>query len=154
MTLASLWGVAFLFGALLALLMPGFFADVVRSSHRYGLSLGVGAITLVAGLVWAVIAVLLLCIGLAGGVVVLLLFAPALYSAQVFVGTWLGEELLGPPAGTGNVLGRLALGLLVIRLLWLIPYLGWIIWCAVILWGLGALVLAFYSRSRPLPAVA
>lgn len=152
--LALLWGVAFLFGMLIALLMPGFFADVVRSSRRYAVSLGVGAITLVACVVLAVIAVLLLCLGLAGGVVVLLLFAPALYSAQVFVGTWLGEQLLGPSTSTGNVLGRLALGLLVVRVVWLIPYLGWIIWLAVHLWGMGALALTLYKTARPQVAVA
>jgi len=149
MQLFLLWGVAFLFGVLMALVMPGFFAEVVRSSYRYGVSLGVGAITLGAGVVLAVIAVLLLFIGLAGGAVVLLLFAPALYSAQVFVGTWLGEKLLGPSAGSGKVLGRLALGLLVIRVVWLIPYLGWILWLGVELWGLGALTLTLYKTARP-----
>ncbi len=152
--LALLWGVAFLFGVLIALLMPGFFAAVVRSSHRYGVSLGVGAITLCAGVILAVIAVLLLFIGLGGGMVVLLLFAPALYSAQVFVGTWLGEKLLGPSTGTGKVLGRLALGLLVIRVVWLVPYLGWIIWLAVHLWGVGALTLTLYKTARPQVATA
>jgi len=152
--LGMLWGVAFLFGVLIALLLPGFFADVVRSSDHYGVSLGVGAITLVACMVLAVIAVLLLFIGLAGGVVVLLLFAPALYSAQVFVGTWLGEKLLGPSTGTGDVLGRLALGLLVIRVVWLVPYLGWIIWLAVHLWGVGALTLTLYKTARPQVATA
>jgi anti-sigma factor RsiW/cytoskeletal protein CcmA (bactofilin family) len=149
-----LWGVAFLFGVLIALVMPGFFAEVVRSTHRYGVSLGVGAITLAAGVVLAVIAVLLLCIGLAGGAIVLLLFAPALYSAEVFVGTWLGEKLLGPSAGAGKVLGRMALGLLVIRVVWLIPYLGWILWLGVELWGVGALALTLYKTARPQAATA
>lgn len=147
--LALLWGVAFLFGGLITLVMPGFFAEVVRSSHGYGVSLGVGAITLAAGVVLAVIAVLLLFIGLAGGAVVVLLFGPALYSAQVFVGTWLGEKLLGPSTGAGKVLNRLALGLLVIRVLWLIPYLGWILWLGVELWGVGALTLSLYKTTRP-----
>ena len=147
--LALLWGVAFLFGALITLVMPGFFAEVVRSSHRYGMSLGVGAITLAAGVVLAVIAVLLLFIGLAGGALVVLLFGPALYSAQVFVGTWLGEKLLGPSAGMGKILSRLALGLLAIRVLWLIPYLGWILWLGVELWGVGALTLSLYKSTRP-----
>jgi hypothetical protein len=147
--LALVWGVAFLFGSLITVLMPRFFAEVVRSSDRYGVSLGVGAVTLAAGVALAVIAVLLLFIKLAGGAVVLLLFGPALYSAQVFVGTWLGEKLLGPSAGTGKVLSRLALGLLVIRVLWVIPYLGWILWLGVELWGVGALTLSLYKSTRP-----
>lgn len=147
--LALVWGVAFLFGGLITVLMPGFFAEVVRSSYRYSASLGVGAITLAAGVVLAVIAVLLLFIKLAGGVVVLLLFGPALYSAQVFVGTWLGEKLLGSFAGTGKVLSRMALGLLVIRVLWVIPYLGWILWLGVEVWGVGALTLSLYKSTRP-----
>ncbi|MBI3670599.1 MAG: hypothetical protein HY237_12560 [Acidobacteria bacterium] len=146
--LALRWGVAFLFGVLIASLVPGFFADVVRSSRRYGMSFAVGSIAAVSALILACVSVLLLVIGLAGGLVVLMLFAPALYASQVFVGTWLGEQLLGPSAGTGEVIARLALGLLVIRVLGVIPFLGWFVWLAVLLWGLGALTLAIYRGAR------
>ncbi len=143
------WAVAFVYGMLLAVLMPGFFADAVRSSRNYGLSFGVGALTCVGGCVLAVIAVVLLAVGLAGGVIALLIFGPALYATQVVVGVRLGEQWLGPSRNTGETVARLALGLLVIRALWIIPIFGWVVWLAVILWGLGALVVTLYRGARP-----
>ena len=148
------YGGAFVFGLVLVLLAPGFFAEVVRSSERVGVSLGLGAVALVTGLILLVVGIVLLIIGVPVGLVATFLFLPAIYAAQTFVGAWLGEKLLGPSMGTEATLGRLALGLLIIRVLGLIPYLGGFVWLAVILWGVGALVLALYTRARPARAVA
>ena len=146
------YGGAFVFGLLLLFLLPGFFTDVVRSSHRYGISLGIGAIALVAGLIMLIVGIILLVIGVPAGLAATFLYVPAIYAAQTFVGAWLGGKLLGPSASTEAVIGRLALGLLIIRVLGLIPYLGGFVWLAVILWGLGALILAIYKRTRSEPA--
>jgi len=148
------WGAAFIFGMLIALLMPSFYGDVVRASHRYGLSLGIGALTLAAGCILALVSLLLLLIRMPVGVMVLLLYFPAIYAAQVFVASWIGDKLLGPATSSSEILGRLALGLIIIRVLGMIPVLGALVWLAVILWGVGALVFSFYSRSRPQPALA
>jgi hypothetical protein len=50
-------------------------------------------------------------------------------------------------------------GLLIIRVAGLIPFLGGLVWLAVFLWGTGAVLLGFYRMSRaesapsaPLPA--
>jgi hypothetical protein len=76
-------------------------------------------------------------------------FAPALYAAQVFVGTWLGSKILGEPSNaTSAVIGRMALGLLILHVARLIPFLGGLLWLAVLLWGSGAVLLAFYRMSR------
>jgi cytoskeletal protein CcmA (bactofilin family) len=148
------WAAAFLLGMLIVLLMPGFFSDVVRSTRNVGLSFGLGAIVLLAGVLLALISVLLLLVGVPVGMAILLLYAPAIYASQAFVGCFLGEKLLGPSSGGGEVLGRLALGLLVIRVLAMIPIVKVLVWIAVILWGVGALTLSLYGRSRTRPAVA
>jgi len=141
------WGAAFVFGLTLLLLVPGIFAEVVRSARRYGPSFGFGALVLCGTPILAVIACVTI-VGLAVGIGTLLLWLVALYSARVFVGAWLGEILLGPPAGTGAMIGRLAAGLLVLRLLCMVPYVGGLVKLAVGIWGLGALALTLYDRSR------
>jgi hypothetical protein len=148
------WGAAFLFGLVALFMMPGFFSEVVSSARRYGLSLAVGALALLVGLVLCLCGFVLLLINVPAAIVAFALYIPAIYAAQVFVGAWIGEKLLGGSAETSALLGRLALGLLIIRILGNLPYLGSWIWLGVIFWGLGALVLAFYKRSRPLPAAA
>jgi len=147
------FGAAFLFGLMMVLLLPRFFGDVVSSSRRYGPALGLGFLMLIATPILAVIACLLL-VGLSVGLSTLLLYALAVYAAQVFVGTWLGQELLGESSETGAVLGRLALGLLVLRVVGNVPYLGPLAWLVVIVWGLGALSLTCYARLQRQPAAA
>jgi hypothetical protein len=56
---------------------------------------------------------------------------------------------MGPGIGTGAIIGRLAIGLAILRLLRLIPFAGHLISLLVVIWGLGALVLAIERRMRP-----
>jgi cytoskeletal protein CcmA (bactofilin family) len=146
-----LWGAGFLFGLVLLLLMPRFFAEVVHSGDRFGPSLGIGALVLIVTPIAAIIACITL-VGLAVGIGTLLLYVIALYSAKCFVGAWLGEKILGVSAGTGPMIGRLALGLFLICIARNLPYLGGLIMSVVLTWGLGALALALYRRTKPLQA--
>jgi hypothetical protein len=76
-------------------------------------------------------------------------YAPILYMAQVFVGTWLGNRIMGePPAVTSAVIGRIAVGLLILHAARLIPVLGGLVGLVVVLWGTGAVLLGFYRMSR------
>lgn len=145
---ALFWAAAFILGLVMVLLVPGFFADVVRSSRRYGPALGFGALTLFATPILAIIACVTI-VGLALGLSTLLVWIVALYAAQLFVGAWLGETLLGEPSGTGAVLGRLAVGLLIVKAAEAVPYLGGWVKLLVIIWGMGAMALAIYRRARP-----
>ena len=47
-----------------------------------------------------------------------------LYSSTIFVAGWLGEALLGPRPGMGPAIGRLALGLFILHVLRVLPYVG------------------------------
>jgi cytoskeletal protein CcmA (bactofilin family) len=149
-----LWGASFLFGLLVLLLLPGFFADAVQSAKRVGPAMGFGALFLFATPVVAVLACVTI-VGLAIGVTTFFLFFIALYSSQIFVASWLGEQLLGgAPVGVGAAVGRLALGLAIIRVLSMVPIAGSLIAFIVIIWGLGALVLALHRRMSPHVAAA
>ncbi len=142
------WGASFLFGLVLLLIAPAFFIDVVNSSRRAGPAIGLGVLFLFATPIAAIIACITI-VGLGLGLSAILLYLVALYSTQVFVGAWIGEKLLGSGIGIGPALGRLALGLAVIRVLVMIPFLGPLVVLAVIVWGLGALALTTYKRTRP-----
>lgn len=142
------WGASFLFGLVLLFLMPGFFVDATSACNKYAPAIGFGVLFLFAMPIAAVIACITV-VGLGVGISSLMLWLIILYSAQVFVGAWLGEKILGAGTGAGAALGRLALGLLILRALRMLPYLGGWIGFAVIIWGMGAVALAVYKHLRP-----
>jgi cytoskeletal protein CcmA (bactofilin family) len=149
-----LWGASFVFGLVLLLAAPGFCSDAVQASKRIGPSLGFGALFMFA----TPIAVLISCltiVGLGVGIAALMCYLIAVYSAQVFIGSWLGETLLGTASGIGPLIGRMALGLAILHALRMVPFVGPLIGLLVVLWGMGALVLALYRNMRsPQPAAA
>ncbi|MGA8871269.1 MAG: hypothetical protein WB460_09025, partial [Candidatus Acidiferrales bacterium] len=87
-------------------------------------------------------------VGLGIGISALLLYLISLYAAQLFVGSWLGEQLLGYTVGIGPAVARLAIGLALLRVLRMIPFVGPLAGFIIIIWGLGALVLAAYGRMH------
>jgi cytoskeletal protein CcmA (bactofilin family) len=150
---ALLWGSAFLVGLALLLLAPGIISDTVRSIDRFGVSIGFGALLLIATPVVVVIACITL-VGIGVGIATLFLYLIGIYAGQCFIGTWLGEKILGAGVGTGAMIGRLALGLAVIRVLRMVPHVGGLIMAFVMCWGLGALAVALYRRAHPQAAAA
>jgi anti-sigma factor RsiW len=143
------FGVALLLGVLLLTVFPGFFRATLRETGRIGLPIGVGALALICGVFLLAIGVLLLFVGVGAGVASVLGLAPILYIAQVFVGAWLGNKILDETADvTSAIIGRIALGLLILHLVGLIPVLGVLVWLAVLLWGTGAVLMGFYRMSH------
>jgi hypothetical protein len=99
------------------------------------------------------LAILLIFVGVGAGVASVLAYAPILYVAQIFVGAWLGSKVLGEASNTTSaVIGRIALGLLILHLAGLLPVLGALMWLVVLLWGTGAVLMGFYRMSRAEPA--
>jgi cytoskeletal protein CcmA (bactofilin family) len=142
------WAAAFLFGLVLMLIVPGFFGGVVRTSNQPWASGGVGILVLPGVFVAALVACITL-VGLAVGITTFLIWAVALYSTQVFIGVWIGERILGEGLKTGALLGRLALGLLILGLLKLSPWVGGFTLFIQLIWGLGAIGISVYHRVRP-----
>lgn len=159
------WGAWLLFGLVLLFVAPQFFVETVHRADRFGVSLGFGALFLIATPILAVLVCVTL-VGLAVGISTLLLYAIAVGCAKVFIAAWLGRKMLGrranevfaevaanrgawPRAYTGTLIGHLALGLLALYVLRMIPYVGF--WTALVaqLWGFGAIVLTLYARMRP-----
>lgn len=147
------WAAAFVFGLVIFLVSPHPFRNVVDSSAKFGTAILVGALALIAVPIVAAIVCLTL-VGIPVGLTAILLYIVAIYAAQVFVGAWLGKEILGSASTQGQTLGQLALGLAVIHISGYIPYIGSIIQVIIAAWGLGALILAATRRLAPTPVTA
>ena len=147
------WGAGFLLGLVILLLAPGFFFDVSQACKKIGPAMGFGALFLFA----TPIAALIVCatiVGLGVGLPVLAVYGIAIYATKIFVGAWLGELLLGAGVGFGPIVGRMALGLLILRAVRMLPYVGLLSGLLTVLLGLGAIVLAIHRRLSPPAAVA
>ena len=136
---------AFIFGLVFLLLAPEFFSRAVRAGNRTGAALGFGAVALIATPILAVVACFTL-VGIPVGIASLVLYVALLYSSQIFVGAWLGEKILGPAAGRKAEIARLALGLVLLRLCFVIPVVSTVAVCLVTTMGLGAVALAVYNQ--------
>jgi cytoskeletal protein CcmA (bactofilin family) len=141
------WGASFLFGLVVLLVAPVFFGDVVHASDKVAPAIGLGVLFLFAVPIAAIFACITI-VGLGLGVPAILLYLVALYSTQVFIGSWIGEKLLGVGTGIGPAIGRLALGLAILRGLRILPYIGWLVTLVMLFWGLGALALALHRMTR------
>jgi hypothetical protein len=144
-----IWLAAFvLFGLVLLQLMPRFAAEAVGDAERYGASFGLGVLVLFGVPIAALIACVTV-VGLFVGISAFFLWYAALYFAQVIVGALVGQWLMGRTRETWPLIGRMAVGLVIVRLATVIPEAGGWIKFGVILWGLGAISLALYNRFQP-----
>ena len=150
------YGGAFLCGLLLIKLFPGLFAAGRKAAQHVGLAMSIGALVLVAGIAVVIFAILLMIVGTGAGVATLMLYGPILYGSQVFVGSYVGEMILHKSQALAPSVGALALGLLILRLLSNIPFLGFFVLAAILIWGTGAICVAIWDRTRlsAVPAAA
>jgi cytoskeletal protein CcmA (bactofilin family) len=140
-----------LFALVLFLLMPAFARETVDSAERYGASFGLGLLVLFGIPIAAIIACITV-VGLLIGISTFVLWLAALFSAQIVVGTVVGQWIMGRTHETWQLIGRMVVGVIVIRVAGMIPYLGGWIRFAVVLWGMGAISLAIYKRVHPAAA--
>jgi cytoskeletal protein CcmA (bactofilin family) len=132
-------------GIIIVLLAPRRVKAVTESirTHPWA-SLGWGAVILVATPIFALI-VCITIIGLPLGLIALVLYAIAIYLTQLFVGLLIGQLIIGAFRGVETraaLVGALALGLVILRLLRLIPFAGFFFGLATVLFGLGAILVS------------
>jgi cytoskeletal protein CcmA (bactofilin family) len=140
-----------LFGLVLFALMPAFAQESVNSAERYGASLGLGVLVFFGVPIAAVIACVTV-VGLPIGITSFLLWLMALSISQMVVGGLIGQWLLGRTSEIWPLIGRMAIGLIIVRLAGSIPHVGGWLKFGVILWGIGAISLALYKRFQPVIA--
>jgi cytoskeletal protein CcmA (bactofilin family) len=112
----------------------------IAGATTLGALLGFGAFLIVP--VSAVVAMATL-VGLPIGLIAMLLFGVALYVAKLPIAVWAGGRLLalaGRPDASSYA--AMAVGILVLYLLFAIPWIGWLMWLAAAWLGFGAMVLA------------
>jgi cytoskeletal protein CcmA (bactofilin family) len=146
----AIWAAALvLFGLVLFLLMPAFSHEAVANAERYGASFGLGVLVMF-GVPIAAIITCITVVGLFIGISTLFVWYAALYFAQVVVGGLVGQLLLGRTSEAWPVIGRMILGLLLLRVCTAVPHIGGWVKFAIIVWGLGAISLAIYRRFQPM----
>lgn len=147
-----IWIAAFiLFGLVLFSLMPEFAQDAVKSAEHYGAAPGLGILVLFGIPIAACIACITV-VGLFLGIATLFVWYGALYFAQVIIGTVVGQWLMGRTSELWPLIGRMAVGVVIVRLCTTIPHLGGWVKFGLILWGIGAISLAIYHRFQPVLA--
>jgi len=111
-------------------------------------SLGYGALFLFLVPIAVVIAFILV-IGIPLGLAGLALYILAVYLGRIFTGLFIGKWILRQSADTtapGPLIGALALGLLVVNIVSIIPFIGSLCDLAAILFGLGAILIFIKTK--------
>jgi hypothetical protein len=145
---AMIWGTGFLVGLVLIALAPAFAQEATRQAGRIGVPLGLGLVMFIVMPVVGMLACITV-VGLGLGVPLLFLWLFLIFFGQVIAAMWVGDAILGSGVGTWPLAGRLALGLFLIRLGALVPFVGfWVRFLACLL-GFGAISLIIYRRLQP-----
>lgn len=147
-----IWAAAFvLFGLVLLSVMPLFAREATQNVENVGASFGLGVLVGFAVPIAAVIACFTV-VGLFVGLSSLFLWIASLYFAQIIVGAAIGQWILGPAQETWGLIGRMAVGVILLRAAMALPYIGPWLKLGVIVWGIGAISLAIYRRLQPVMA--
>jgi len=136
-------------GIVIILVAPRRAAAVAASiRQKPWLSLGWGAIILCATPIAAIITFVTV-VGVPVGLIGLTLYGIAIYLSQIAIGLFIGYWIIGyfgKVESRGVLVGALALGFAILTLLKLIPYIGFPIWLATVLFGIGAMALSEKTR--------
>jgi len=148
-----IWTAAFiLFGMVLFLLAPGFARETISSAERYGAPIGLG-ILVFFGVPLAAIIACITVVGLPLGVLTLAFWMLMLCCAEIVVGAVIGNLILGKATDTWGMIGRMALGFVIVRIVYTplaqVHVLGLLAALGIWMWGMGAISLALYQRLQP-----
>ena len=146
------WAAAWiLFGLILISLMPEFSKETVESAEHYGASFGLGVLVFFGVFIAALIACATI-VGLLLGLSSLFLWIVTLFASYVVVGSVVGRWILGRENESLALIGRMAIGVLIVKIGTAIPYVGFWVMLGVWIWGMGAVSLALYRRLQPVMA--
>jgi cytoskeletal protein CcmA (bactofilin family) len=148
-----IWTAAFvLFGLVLFLLVPKFAGEATRAGQQYGASLGLGVLVLFGVPIAAVIACVTV-VGIPLGILTLGFWLLMLNCAELVVGTVVGTWILGSATETWDLIGRMAMGFVIVRIVYTplehVHVLGSLVGLGIVIWGSGAISLALYKRFQP-----
>lgn len=141
----------FIVGLILIRFFPVFNKNVVANLTKTPwISLGAGFLALILVPIAAFILMITI-VGIPLGLILMVLYVVALYLARIFVIYWIGSTIFARMGGKTHELWALIVGLIVYYLITLIPVLGGLVTFSVLLFGLGAAILAerdLYTTAR------
>jgi cytoskeletal protein CcmA (bactofilin family) len=148
-----IWTAAFvLFGMVLVLLAPRFATDTVRAAERYGAPIGLGVLVFFGVPVAALIACITV-VGIPLGILAMGFWFLMVNCAELVVGTVVGNWILGNATDTWELIGRMALGFVLVRVVYTpleqVHVLGILVGLGIWIWGMGAISLALYRQFQP-----
>ena len=150
-----IWASAYiLFGLVLFALMPTFSLQAVNSAEEHvGASAGL-AVLVGFGLPIAACITCVTVVGLFVGLSTLALWYGALHFGLIVIGALIGQWLMGRTSELWPLIGRMCVGVVIVRLFTMIPHVGWAFKYGAALWGLGAISLVVFRRFQPAAAGA
>jgi cytoskeletal protein CcmA (bactofilin family) len=148
-----IWTAAFiLLGLVLFLLLPKFASEAVTAGERVGAPLGLGLLVLPGVLIAAILACITV-VGIPLGLLTLGLWWLAINCAEIVVGTVVGNWIFGRTTDTWGLIGRMAAGLVIVRIVYTpiapLHVIGKLVALGIWMWGMGAISLALYKRVQP-----
>ncbi|MGA2096184.1 MAG: hypothetical protein ABSH39_07790 [Candidatus Acidiferrum sp.] len=148
-----IWTAAFvLLGMVLFLLLPRFAADAVSAGERVGAPLGLGLLVLPGVPIAAVIACITV-VGIPLGLMTIGLWLLVMNCAEIVVGAVIGSWIMGKTSDTWGLIGRMAVGFVIVRVIYTpieqIHVIGWLVGLGIVMWGTGAIAIALYGRLQP-----
>jgi cytoskeletal protein CcmA (bactofilin family) len=148
-----IWTAAFiLFGLVLILLLPKFSEEAVLVGERVGAPLGLGLLVFFAVPIAAIIACVTV-VGIPLGLLTLGLWMLAINCAEIVVGTVVGNWIFGRTSDTWGLIGRMAAGFVLVRVVYTplvhLHVIGVLAALGIWMWGMGAIALALYNRIQP-----
>jgi hypothetical protein len=144
-----------LFGMVLFLLAPKFGTETVSAAERYGAPIGLGVLVFFGVPIAAFIACFTV-VGIPLAIFVAGFWLLMLFSAELIVGAVVGNLILGKAADTWGAIGRMALGFVIVRIIYTplsqVHVIGFLAALGIWMWGMGAISLAIYRRFQPVIA--
>ena len=151
-----IWTAAFvLFGMVLFLLAPKFAGETIIAAESYGAPIGLGILVFFGVPIAAIIACFTV-VGIPLAVFTVGVWILMVCTAEIIVGGVVGNLILGKPTDTWGMIGRMALGFVIVRIVYTplaqVHVLGLLAGLGILMWGMGAISLALYKRFQPVIA--
>ncbi len=118
-------------------------------AEQLGRSLGYGLVLFVVVPI-ALLLIMVTIVGIPLSLLSLLLYIILFYVAKLFVAIALGDKILSMlnQSGTRSQALSLLIGLIILTIMYKIPFIGWAVYLLSVMIGLGAILIAFGRRRR------